>query len=426
MNLTVLKRIPGARANWLRPLFVSLHHFQLWLRCHVSGLLRSWSPLGRALHIPTGVIGTEEILAASTGDDNVLCLYTGATVKHPLPVVNEAANIWYFEENREAVIDPVVMGDFRNARVHGHEGGQLIDRRGRFIWDMGREHWLHFNGFFMMSRLRLPAPQQVGGTLAVLAHPYARGNFSHWIFDVLPRVGVLAATVGLDSVEWFAVGHSRLNYQRETLARLGIPESKVLLLDEDSYFGAERILWPRHSHYHNMSHHVFTREFLRKQFILEPRRRTGRRLYISRADASFRQVIREPELVTALKAREFEVLTLTGVSIEETAQLFHEAAMVVGPFGSGMMNTVFCREGTVIVEICTPHFYNCHHWYLSGEGNLRHHVYFAEPRRLDRGQSMHAVTTDIVIDPGDCIAFIDRVIDLNGAVRAAGAGAPLS
>jgi hypothetical protein len=52
-------------------------------------------------------------------------------------------------------------------------------------------NWKYFDAFYMDSVWRLPAPVHLAGTVAVLADEYAYNNFSHWVFDVLPKIDVL-------------------------------------------------------------------------------------------------------------------------------------------------------------------------------------------------------------------------------------------
>jgi hypothetical protein len=123
------------------------------------------------------------------------------------PILSNNLNKWFFEENSESRIDQAGLVVLESGFVHGHNGGQYFDCNQNYYWDLGRENWRYFSAFFMDTVLALPRPQKLNGTVAVLAHEYAYTNFSHWVFDVLPKIQILKDTCMIDKVDWFLVGH---------------------------------------------------------------------------------------------------------------------------------------------------------------------------------------------------------------------------
>jgi capsular polysaccharide biosynthesis protein len=88
--------------------------------------------------------------------------------------------------------------------------------------------------------------------------------------------------------------------------------------------------------------------------------------------------------------------------------------MIVGPFGSGLMNICFCPPGCTIVDIAPPEFYNAHHWYLSEESGLVYTCYFGNDGLIPPHHPPSSVTKDIHIDVNDCYLFIKRMIESLG------------
>jgi len=77
-------------------------------------------------------------------------------------------------------------------------------------------------------------------------------------------------------------------------------------------------------------------------------------VFVTRGDLkSSRHVNGEPELLRALRQEfpDYEIIPFAGskFKILEQATVFHQAAIVVGPHGAGLTNTMFCREGTPVV-----------------------------------------------------------------------------
>jgi len=83
-------------------------------------------------------------------------------------------------------------------------------------------------------------------------------------------------------------------------------------------------------------------------------------VYVSRADARYRKVTNEPQILARLKrvAAEHggEVAVFLGneTSAVATVRLFANAALVVGPHGGGLSNILFCPEGASLLEFALP------------------------------------------------------------------------
>jgi len=72
------------------------------------------------------------------------------------------------------------------------------------------------------------------------------------------------------------------------------------------------------------------------------------KIYISRADATERQIINEGELLAHLETHGFESYKLAELSLVDQMALFSQADIVVGPHGAGLANITFCSDCTVI------------------------------------------------------------------------------
>ena len=76
-----------------------------------------------------------------------------------------------------------------------------------------------------------------------------------------------------------------------------------------------------------------------------------RRLYVTRKNATFRKIINESNLIDELKIKNFQVIDLQNMEINEQINIFSSAEIVISPTGSGLANIVFCDEGTKVLEI---------------------------------------------------------------------------
>lgn len=67
-----------------------------------------------------------------------------------------------------------------------------------------------------------------------------------------------------------------------------------------------------------------------------------------------RQILNEDELVERLKEFEFKILNLEDYHIRDKINIFHNASLVLGPNGGGMVYTFACKAETQYIEILPP------------------------------------------------------------------------
>ncbi len=96
---------------------------------------------------------------------------------------------------------------------------------------------------------------------------------------------------------------------------------------------------------------------LRKHFLSRDRAllnefNGAKRIFVSREDAPTRKISNEFSFFENCLARlGFEKVVLSKLSQNETAHIFSAAECVVGLHGAGLTNIIFCRKGTLIIEI---------------------------------------------------------------------------
>ena len=81
------------------------------------------------------------------------------------------------------------------------------------------------------------------------------------------------------------------------------------------------------------------------------------RIYISRYNANYRNLINESDVINKLKNIGFRVVDLNNLEIDEQIELFSNAKVIVSPTGSSLTNIVFCNPGTKVYEISPQYHY---------------------------------------------------------------------
>ena len=92
-----------------------------------------------------------------------------------------------------------------------------------------------------------------------------------------------------------------------------------------------------------------TFDFLRSKFITTNTQH-DKCVYIRRCpeNSDDKFILNENELLDILP--EHNIFDAKGYTLAQQAQLFHEANIIIGPFGASLTNTMFCKPGTFILE----------------------------------------------------------------------------
>ncbi len=412
MDLITRRKIQE-RLKVFRRAYLGIRNGWMTGRTLISTALRQVPPVRTALHLPSvRSLSWKDWLVEHPDLGEECSLDHEIKVTRKLPHTNEPEVHWYFRKYREVAIERTFVASIRGGRAWGHYGGSYYSPQGEHLHDLGKEHWMNYGNSYQRTRLAFLKPKRLAGTAAVLAYPDSYANFSHWQFDVLPRFGLLERA-GLTSskIDHYLVGHTAKPFQHETFARAGIPPGKIIPFNPKDHYEADTLVVPFLSAYANTAHQPDTLDYVRRLSGLPARPAAGDRLlFVSRRDASVRRLLQEDVLESELKKLGFEWVVLAGKNLEETAAIFARARVVVGPFGSGLMNIVYCPRGAKVVEILQPSFFNCHHWYLSDECGLEHHYYMGLGEPVPPGGLLVDYTRNIEVNASDLVRYVRSLL----------------
>ena len=76
-----------------------------------------------------------------------------------------------------------------------------------------------------------------------------------------------------------------------------------------------------------------------------------RRIFVTRTDSRFRQVVNEDALLAALAPLGFERVCLSALPWPEQIRLFRDLEAIVGAHGAGMTNIMFATRRPLVVEL---------------------------------------------------------------------------
>ncbi len=181
-------------------------------------------------------------------------------------------------------------------------------------------------------------------------------TFGHWIIDFLPRVALARMVTGasfqylkillLDDTPDWAVELLRLLFD------IG-PKQIVWMRTFDEEFLLNKACIPSHAHSGNLLFHSFIREL----YDAFPRivRPPFRRLYIQRGSTTDNRMFARRNEMESLAAHSgYELVDPSAMSFAEQAQLFSDARIIVGEYGSALHNAVFSQPGCQVVVMNVP------------------------------------------------------------------------
>ena len=199
-----------------------------------------------------------------------------------------------------------------------------------------------------------PAKKLKGRTLSIASD--WGGNYAHFLLDCLGRYAVfLKAGFSARDIDHIYCTPPPTAFARKLLFDLGIPAEKIVFSDLFPMIQTEELLAPSCPAQHGAPP-PWVVDFLRKS-LAPSNAGTGRRVYVPR-DGS-RKLANDTQLLTIMKRYGFAVFDHR---VDDAAKVFAGCDTVVGPHGAGLVNALFCRPSSNLLELtpsdhCFPFYY---------------------------------------------------------------------
>ncbi len=265
----------------------------------------------------------------------------------------------------------------------------------------------------VISSDKLPEPININNRVAFLSVQWGGVGYFHWMFDLITRFDLLYRSgIDLESIDHFIVNSYQLPYQIETLNILGIPSSKIIESYLIPHIQAKSIIVP--SVFNQRSHDRLSKwgcNFLRKSFLKEGNLLNShypKRIYLSREQASYRQIINHEEVFNFLDKCGFEKVIFETLTLAEQSLYMAAADVIVAPHGARLTNLVYCQPGTKVIEIFSPNFHPNYYCILSSICGLEHYYLMGEI--LVEHQRDNPIHQDILVN----VAHLEKLIEIAG------------
>ncbi|HEX9170967.1 MAG TPA: glycosyltransferase 61 family protein [Roseiarcus sp.] len=275
----------------------------------------------------------------STKDERVH--YVDHTVQAPAMMLEHLVNQYWFPYfgmliSQQGQIWPhSYLGPFQDGFLTRIKA--IVDRP---LPDGGKEHLL-----YEKQLRRIP---RIAGEHLLLAGS-DQPNYGHYLLDVVPLIH-LGAKRGMPMLSW-----TLRPWQRALVARLDVAPGLIREIKPQPVFLEHAITSNRHSGAASINAHPQTRQVYSS--ILSniekhaPIAERPRRLLVCRGVRDARNIRNRTTMIEALAPLGFTAIQPEKLPFDEQAMLFANAEFIVAEFGSGMVNAIFSRPGTKLVEI---------------------------------------------------------------------------
>lgn len=211
----------------------------------------------------------------------------------------------------------------------------------------------------VLVHLRRSTPKVSRGIFVGSWSPH---NWFHWTIDTLPSV-YLARFLPpeFDDYPILLPDSATTRAAWKEPLELVVGQREVKFLEEDQYAAVDDLIWvdsptcpgplpvgvpsgPRFS-LHGTAMKAYRDHILEGLGLLGARIRQTRRLFLARAEGSYRNY-NQDEALTVAADFGFEPVYLEELSFRESVEVMLEASAVIGPHGAGWANALYCQPGT--------------------------------------------------------------------------------
>jgi len=130
----------------------------------------------------------------------------------------------------------------------------------------------------------------------------------------------------------------------EILKKLNIEIKKYVYLDNEFYKFSE-------SQIPQFFNEALGIKILNKLLSSNKEEKKDLKIYISRQNSIYRNLINESDLVGKLREQGFRIIDTKNMPIIEQINYFSSARVIISPTSSVLSNLIFCKKGTEVIEI---------------------------------------------------------------------------
>jgi capsular polysaccharide biosynthesis protein len=202
-----------------------------------------------------------------------------------------------------------------------------------------------------------------------MAYNHDYQNYYHWTLQCFPSLALFLSLKAVITNIKILLPEGLPSFALDYLKILNIDlENEVEFLKiQDNLFFAEKLIYPSVvGGEFSFNTSPFILNFAQKYFHEKIHHQNNinnksnkKIVYCSRQDTKNRTIVNERELIDVLEKRFNAEIFITGnFNIQEQANKFNSADIIVSPHGANLSNTLYCRPDTYIIEMLPDKYLN--------------------------------------------------------------------
>gem|GEM_PF-3729415 len=280
-----------------------------------------------------------------------------------------------FSRYREVRLFRQYLAVFDNVTFTGRDG-LMIFENGSFCLD----HVHFFDDYIRHSKdyyRRWLKRKKVSfnSTEAYSLLGYKPGEFYHMMSDILPRLYFIKDILP-SSIKYIVPKKSPEAFL-EAISAIGIEKSQLIFIHEYEDVQVSKLYWSPPLTYSGFSEPLTSIKLsknLLKSVYKDQKISLKKRTYITRRDSSKRRVSNEKDLINLLLRYDFQVVELSNMTFQDQVKVFNNSLLIIAPHGAGLVNLLYCQQGTRVLELFPvkmPRGGTCY-WSLSSAMKLKY------------------------------------------------------
>ena len=268
------------------------------------------------------------------------------------------------------------------------------------------------------SRLPLKKRHLEGDWYSLIS--YFGENYGHWFWEDLPRL--FNALPHLPKSTRFLVPASVKPFQKDSLFALGIDPGRLLTQPSSVNTECERLWFA--TALGNLDWVVTAPDVIRKmaKVLVEaferPMSRGPEQIYVSRRELLLKEQKRltnEDDFLQAIQRLGFEIVRPECLTLKEQICTFQNAKVILGAFGAGLTNMLFCPPSSMVLELQDP-FFAPREWYWKLASTLGHEwrCYVGQPVGERPLNWANWPSTPFSVDKAELVTFVKDALGDNG------------
>ncbi len=248
-------------------------------------------------------------------------------------------------------------------------------------------------------------PPKLAGTVAYFSNTVPN-QYGHWLQTQLPLLLSYWETFGKDNIDYYYIGECRIaDFVEESFAKLGIRRDQIVnyacRADRSLISMKYRDIDKLNSLRTGFELDIVSHQFMQKNMFQPRCSDYAKKLFVMRGNVKARRELNMPEIKAALEPHGFVFMTMEGKTMQQEADIFGNAEVIISVHGSALHNTLFSRPGTKVIEIFPYDYFEASNYIICNYSECDYHYMIGEPlpQKLTAASYETRNVVDIKIDP---------------------------